>query len=754
MAERRVSHRSSTSSSSRSSRANSTRLSNPNIFSDEYALDSLHISDGIQPPRHDNLVHESTAQEAQHPVSPVSPVGFPEARYSEDDYHAPSSIRRNSGSRKSAYNQQRLSNLSRPDNTRHFPPPGTRASILFNETPTSAFFRSASRASTFTISRTQSPYQGATGPSHQYGMDSQDIGVLRNPSTTTSSTIRPRERSYTGPSGPTQPYGMYPQNTVPEDDIDSMQSLHPPVPVGFPGRPQDYRRRLGPDAEDADDLIGPDGYTEQLPPYTRYPDGIPPKGDNPGPASILSAQREDQGTSEETSANPFQFQGSLRQHNDGDHSSTELTAVARSESPQEDEGGNFKERVKEKSKKRMCFGVIPLWIIAILVILMVAVLAGVVGAVVGHARGEQQAASTPQPNQPPPLPAAQSTTVIVTTTSLVDATPLPSTPTNLPSLPTGTFYVPLGNPTISNSSCLSSHTNTWDCASKMDLKLDLSVPQMVSVSPRYPPAANQIRFGPQAPQLSQPVPLRLMADKDGMDKGPAWFFQQPYTKVVVVPGKAWDTDGEGMRHGPKLLRRRRLSSWRINLRDDDAPQAIAPPSAKPWFCYWNNTILEGFIFVTQNFSGVVQPTSPYYNTPSTPTGDFENPAAASSEDYGPESTPVFTSFPPPNSALATASVQKRQPLDPSQLAAYPKDVKIEERRDPNVVLQPYCVHMQIMNDGTASPLADEPIFQLNEDEPGDGQGVLTRGIRREEKRGNLWERDSGTSACECEWLSS
>ena len=31
--------------------------------------------------------------------------------------------------------------------------------------------------------------------------------------------------------------------------------------------------------EDADDLIGPDGYTEQLPPYTRYANGIPPKGE-------------------------------------------------------------------------------------------------------------------------------------------------------------------------------------------------------------------------------------------------------------------------------------------------------------------------------------------------------------------------------------------------------------------------------------------------------------------------------------------
>lgn len=32
-----------------------------------------------------------------------------------------------------------------------------------------------------------------------------------------------------------------------------------------------YRRQLGPDGEEAGDLIGPLGHTEELPPYTRYP---------------------------------------------------------------------------------------------------------------------------------------------------------------------------------------------------------------------------------------------------------------------------------------------------------------------------------------------------------------------------------------------------------------------------------------------------------------------------------------------------
>lgn len=242
----------------------------------------------------------------------------------------------------------------------------------------------------------------------------QDIGVLPTPSMATPSTERPSGRSYTGPTGPTQPYGLYPQNTVPEDNVAPVQNPYPPASVGFPGQTQTYTRHLGPEAEDADDLVGPDGYTEQLPPYTRYPDGIPPKTAGASPASMLGAERDPQGSSEETLMNPLQTQGSspdsitgptpepLREPVRDNPSSTELTeptAVARSESTQDDEGGNFKERVKEKGKKRVCFGALPLWVIAVLLMLMVAVLAGVIGAVVGRARGEKQAESASPPSK-------------------------------------------------------------------------------------------------------------------------------------------------------------------------------------------------------------------------------------------------------------------------------------------------------------------------------------------------------------------
>jgi hypothetical protein len=56
------------------------------------------------------------------------------------------------------------------------------------------------------------------------------------------------------------------------------------IPVGFPGLSAGYHRVLGPDGEEQD-IIGPDGHTEQLPPYTRYPQEGPTKASMAAEAS-------------------------------------------------------------------------------------------------------------------------------------------------------------------------------------------------------------------------------------------------------------------------------------------------------------------------------------------------------------------------------------------------------------------------------------------------------------------------------------
>lgn len=117
------------------------------------------------------------------------------------------------------------------------------------------------------------PYQGPTGPSHPYQSFSQDTRLARTISVTTTSTTPPNrpESEYNGPRGPSHPYSMYPQNPVEEANP---QPVVPAIPVGFIGAADPYQRRLGPEGEELADIIGPDGHTEELPPYTRYPDEL------------------------------------------------------------------------------------------------------------------------------------------------------------------------------------------------------------------------------------------------------------------------------------------------------------------------------------------------------------------------------------------------------------------------------------------------------------------------------------------------
>lgn len=72
---------------------------------------------------------------------------------------------------------------------------------------------------------------------------------------------------------------MYPQGVSEGDDDDEDNATSHPqanIPVGFPGRTSGYHRQQGPEGEEQD-IIGVDGHTEQLPPYSEYPEDGAPK---------------------------------------------------------------------------------------------------------------------------------------------------------------------------------------------------------------------------------------------------------------------------------------------------------------------------------------------------------------------------------------------------------------------------------------------------------------------------------------------
>lgn len=96
-------------------------------------------------------------------------------------------------------------------------------------------------------------------------------------------------------------------------------------------------------------------------------------------------------------------------------------------------------------------------------------------------------------------------------------------------------------------------------------------------------------YGTQPPVLTQQQVLNLVTDSQEPSRGPAWFFELPYNKLVILP--------EGALTAPSSKR---------DLEERDGHPAsdfmdrknVAEPGDKPWFCYWNGTLLEAFIYVS------------------------------------------------------------------------------------------------------------------------------------------------------------
>lgn len=371
-----MAQRRSTNSSGLSRTRASVHSTNPDIFSDDFALEPFGLTALDRDGSHD-ATSGIPRRSVSSPRNLESPTGsLRRSRLSQ---------RSDGGSSVLSPSEDRASLASHSQSQNSVSDFGNSASTQH---------RSVRTISTFGFPRAQSPYQGAMGPSQPYGMYPQDIGLTRTPSAATSSTIRQPERSYSGPSGPTQPYGMYAQNTVPEDDAGVVAGMTPPIAAGFPGSDQNFQRRLGPDGEDVDDLIGPDGYTEQLPPYSRYANGVPPKYTSgvgsvnrrnapPPPLPVVE-------DSQETLNNPEPRADELGSPF-GD-SSTQLSSVASDAVAPKDEGGDFKERVRRRSKKKVCCG-ISCWlcVVIVMIVFLAVLLGGVIGGVVAHKRGEANA---------------------------------------------------------------------------------------------------------------------------------------------------------------------------------------------------------------------------------------------------------------------------------------------------------------------------------------------------------------------------
>ena len=376
----------------------SRQPSDPDVFSDEHALDTFE-PDPL--PSHDAEVIESSTHRRPRRIPSTS----------ESISLSPlESIRR---SRNSYGSGGINSTLSACRSSR-----STAPNVEYG--PSGSIHREPSDASTSFIPRAQSPYQGTSGPTHPYALYSQDQdnGISRTPSNATVPTTRTPLQNYSGSSGPSHPYGLYAQNTVSEEDL-ATTTLPLRAPAAAMGPTQTYQRRMGPDGEDADDLIGPDGHTEQLPPYTKYPNDLPPKERIDIPDRVASpVQRTTQDSQETLNNSPAGYAedrslvfhrgntGTSAEHAPSSHnltdpgSSTQLNSPPPGIKPSMDEGGNFKEVIAIRRRKTIC-GTLPLWLLVVIIVAIVVVVIGAtVGGVLRHEHLERELAAARSSQQP------------------------------------------------------------------------------------------------------------------------------------------------------------------------------------------------------------------------------------------------------------------------------------------------------------------------------------------------------------------
>lgn len=328
-------------------------------------------------------------------------------------------------------------------------------------------------------------------------------------------------------------------------------------------------------------------------------------------------------------------------------------------------------------------------------------------------------------------------------TTTFDATPLSSIPTSLPSLPTGTYQMPLTVPSTAQGGCImnTAQISAWSCSIPMT-PLEMNIIDI--------PGANELAskeiminygssplnfypYGAQPPILNSAQVMSLVNDSDYPSRGPAWFFQIPYSKVVVLPQQSLSLS---------------TNSNSNSKRNQPQPpfgfmgrKGVAQAGDQPWFCYWNGTLLEAFIYVNDTSSSGSTPASP-------------------NDPYG---TSTYSSDVPSSTSgvqsQGSSSSGASQQNSPQFLPQYPKVYKIAERRIPRggQTVPAYCVAHQILSNGNAEPLMNstgQPItIYLNETEPISFEPLQDRGIATDLFERNSVARDEDES-CGCVWLES
>jgi len=185
---------------------------------------------------------------------------------------------------------------------------------------------------------------------------------------------------------------------------------------------------------------------------------------------------------------------------------------------------------------------------------------------------------------------------------------------------------------------------------------------------------------------------------------------------------------------------------------------------RPWFCFWNQTVVEFFIYLTQNTTEFQNgwDTSSSSAVVNTQSLGAVAASTSTSEALSSQTTAAPTSLPSPRSYHGYN--HKRGFGASNGYADFPRFIKLEEKRVPRNNPQPYCQQMQILADGSIVPAGTANILiEENDNAPAAATSAAatssatsnTQAHRRSWFDQDLARRQSDDSTtCCCEWLST
>ena len=256
----------------------------------------------------------------------------------------------------------------------------------------------------------------------------------------------------------------------------------------------------------------------------------------------------------------------------------------------------------------------------------------------------------------------------------VDVEPLPTLPDALPPLSTGFFSLPPLDTSQAPKSCFSdpSLAPAWSCDMPFRFyAMDIDRVANATNTSNYKLALTALNgsdskyiWGTQPPDIPDPQPLTLVEDPFEMGRGPAWWLRIFYDKTVIVSEESFRPilSTRGLNDSDEPL-------FEIDTDKFKKKSVGAQDGDKPWICTWPDTVLEIFVYPSQNVT-LPKPTN---STGATQTA---------SVDYA--------------SPTATAGVVV-------PVSSYPKVVKFLERRwGDDSISPPTCHQIQIINGGLAT----------------------------------------------------